>query len=217
MLLLPLDEGKAGAEFQEEGFDLAENGRLKVFFAVGVLEPEEIEDIRIAEDEIGRQRVAVAEGLQFLFDQFFRLLRDGRTLVEHRLDALLQRPRAPALDAAHFGVKVALKRVLEINDRLEMGPAQLSQQCGDNLEIGKRLRETDHVAQRLVRVAPAELLFQLSPQCGDNFFPIRGPLFLEDVAADAIADMPVSQYECRIDRLVGSLPSSNDDLPNFRE
>jgi hypothetical protein len=53
-------------------------------------------------------------------------------LVEHAADFLLQRPRAPALDPAHLGVEVAFEWVVDVDDLLEVGPCQLSPQCGDN-------------------------------------------------------------------------------------
>ena len=49
--LLPLDEGEASAQFEEEALDLPEDRRLEVLLAVGVREPQEGQHVRIAEDE----------------------------------------------------------------------------------------------------------------------------------------------------------------------
>ena len=95
-------------------------------------------------------------------------LREGGALVEHAVDPGPQRPHAPALDAAHLGVEVALERVLERNQGEEVGPAQLSHQCCDNLPVREDLGELDHAAEILLGEPSAEFGLQLSPQRGDN-------------------------------------------------
>lgn len=69
--LLPFDESEPSAEFEQNRLDLAEDGCFEVLLAVGVFQTEEVEDIRIAENEIGRERVVVAESFEFLLDQLF--------------------------------------------------------------------------------------------------------------------------------------------------
>src|ERR1019366_3251699 len=100
-----------------------------------------------------------------------------RALVKHRANLLFQRARAPVLDAAHLGIEVALKRVVDCDDLPEMCPAQLCPQCGHNLEIREDLSKSDHAEEAPLPEAPAELRLQLSPQCGDNLSTIVGPLF----------------------------------------
>ncbi len=39
----------------------------------------------------------------------------------------------------HCGIKLTLKRVIEINNRFKVGPTQLSPRCGDNLFVGKNV------------------------------------------------------------------------------
>ena len=51
--LLPSEEGEAGAEFEEEGLDLTEDGVFDIFFEVAVAEAEEVKDIGVAKDEVG--------------------------------------------------------------------------------------------------------------------------------------------------------------------
>jgi hypothetical protein len=50
---LATEEGEAVAEFEEEGFEFAQDGVFEVFFEVAVFEAEEVEDVGIAEDEVG--------------------------------------------------------------------------------------------------------------------------------------------------------------------
>jgi hypothetical protein len=62
-------------------------------------------------------------------------LGDGRAQVKLAADALAQCAHAPALDAAHFGVILALQRLLERQDFDEVAPAQFSRQRRDNLFV----------------------------------------------------------------------------------
>ena len=181
--LLPLDEREAGAELEEEALDFAQQRRLEVLLAVGVAQAEEVEQVGVLEDEVRRDLVGGAERGQLLADERVGLLRERRALVEHAVDLLLQHARAPALDAAHLGVEVALERVLHGDERLEVGPAQLSPQCGDNLGVGERLGELHHAAQVLLAEAPPEARLQLSPQRGDNLGAVLGAPLLQDVRA----------------------------------
>ena len=50
--LLAGGERKPGAEFDQERLHLAENGRFQVGFRVGVLEAQEVEEVRVAEHEV---------------------------------------------------------------------------------------------------------------------------------------------------------------------
>ena len=94
----------------------------------------------------------------------------GATL-QHPADFLFQRPRAPALKAAHLRVKVALERVGDRDDGLKVRPTQLSPQCGDNLFIRKNGRKLNHPMQVFLAVTTSKLPLQLSPQCGDKPSP----------------------------------------------
>jgi hypothetical protein len=67
---LAAEEGEAVAEFEEEGFEFAQDGVFEVLFEVTVLEAEEIEDVGIAEDEIGGELVLAAEGGKFGLGDF---------------------------------------------------------------------------------------------------------------------------------------------------
>src|SRR5437868_1863719 len=80
---------------------------------------------RIAEDEVGRQRVFLAQGIEFLPGQLARLFGKRGALEEHALHLGVQGADAPALDAAQLGIEVALQVVGEGNDLDEVAPAQL--------------------------------------------------------------------------------------------
>jgi hypothetical protein len=61
---------------------------------------------------------------------------------------------APALGLAHLDVKLAFKRVVDVDERLDVCPTQLSPQRGDNVRIREGLRKPQHVAQVPSHVVP---------------------------------------------------------------
>jgi hypothetical protein len=124
----PVDEREADPQLQDELLQLAEDGGLQVLLAVGVGQPEEVEEVRVAEDQVGRQLVLLAQCLQFLPRQLRRLPRQRRPLEQHVLYLGPQCPHGPALDATHLGVEVALHVVGEGDDLDEMTPAQVARQ-----------------------------------------------------------------------------------------
>src|SRR5882724_10336803 len=54
---LPRYKTKTSAQFQDERFHLAQDGGFNVLFAVRVLKTEEIQHVRIAEDQVWREFV----------------------------------------------------------------------------------------------------------------------------------------------------------------
>ena len=58
-------KAKPEPELEDEALQLAQDGRLEVLLAVAVLEAEEIEEVRVAKDQVGREPVLVAELGQF--------------------------------------------------------------------------------------------------------------------------------------------------------
>src|SRR5689334_17374804 len=76
--LLPGNEGEAGAQFEDESLHLAQDGAFEILFAVGVGQAEKIEEIRVAKNQVGRQRVFLAQGLQLLPGQLGGLPRESR-------------------------------------------------------------------------------------------------------------------------------------------
>lgn len=77
---------------------------------------EEIEGIGVVEDQIRSQPVGIAQLLQLVLDNLLGFPGKGGALVEHGIDLLLERPRAPRFDATHFGIKIALERIVLIDD-----------------------------------------------------------------------------------------------------
>lgn len=43
---------------------------FEIFFAVGVLETQEVEEVRVPEDEVRSQLVFLSRGFQFMFDKY---------------------------------------------------------------------------------------------------------------------------------------------------
>jgi hypothetical protein len=72
--LLPGDEGEAAAQFEQHALDLAQDGALEVAFAVGTLEPQQVEQVGIAEDDVGAH-LPVAKSADLGRDDVLRLLR----------------------------------------------------------------------------------------------------------------------------------------------
>jgi hypothetical protein len=72
------------------------------------------------------------------------LTRKSSALKEHGLNLILQRARVPALHAAHFRIEFATKSILYRQQQGKVRPSQLSQQCCDNLFIGKLFGELHH-------------------------------------------------------------------------
>jgi hypothetical protein len=50
------------------------------------VKPEEIEDVRVAEDQIGSEAVFIAQRSEFLLCQFGRLSREASALKKHPID-----------------------------------------------------------------------------------------------------------------------------------
>ena len=72
--LLTFDETEAASQFQEEGFNLAQDRRLEILLGVGVFQAEKVEHIGIAKDQVGRELVFLAKLFQLLPDELVRLL-----------------------------------------------------------------------------------------------------------------------------------------------
>jgi hypothetical protein len=57
----------------------------------------------------------------------------------------------------------------------------------------------DHPTQILLTEAAAELQLQLSPQCGDNLFPVFCSALREDIDVNAGADLPIQLHQGAVD------------------
>lgn len=106
---------------------------------------------------------------------------------------------APPSLLTHLQVEVALERVFEVDQGLEMRPAQLSPRCGDNVFCREGFGKAHHVVQVLAREASIVVGFQLSRQCGDNLLAISGPLPFQHLSADALANVPVQHRQGAVD------------------
>ena len=109
--LLALDKGEAAAQREQELLDLAEERRLQVLLAVRVAEAEEVQQVRILEDEFGRELPRLPQRRQLLPDELVGLVGERGALEEHAVDLLPKTPDTPALHAAHLDVEIALEGV----------------------------------------------------------------------------------------------------------
>ena len=62
--LLAGEEGEVAAELDDEALELGEDGRLQILLGVGVGQPEEVQDVRVTEGQVGRQSPLVAQCLE---------------------------------------------------------------------------------------------------------------------------------------------------------
>ena len=104
---LASEKGKAIAKFEQEGFEFAEDGIFKVFFEVSVVEAEEIEEVGITKDEVGRHAFFRAEAGELGFRDFCRLFGNGGALVEHGVQFACECASTPPLNTAHLGVEIS--------------------------------------------------------------------------------------------------------------
>src|ERR1017187_3823181 len=151
--LLAGHETEAYPQFEDEGFHLPQDRRLQILLGVGVFQPEKIEDVGIAEDQIGCELIFLAQLLEFQRRQFFWLPRQRGALEEHGTDLLSQRALVPALDAAHLGIEVALERVVQVDNEREVGPTQLCSQWLHNSGIREDLGKAHHIEEVTPREA----------------------------------------------------------------
>lgn len=145
-------------------------------------------------------------------NQFIGLLGDCRALVEPGIDSLGQHTRAPTFHPAHLGVEVALKGLVEVQQRTKVGPTQLSTQCVDNVFIGKNLGKPHHVAQVLRAKAAPVVNGQLLRQRCHDLLTVRRALALQHLGVDTLPHAPVEQREPHVDGDGGLLPSGIDEM-----
>lgn len=84
-------ESEAVAKFEKAGFELAEYGAFEVFLGVAIFHPEEVKDVEIAKDEIGK-----------ITDRWKHFLQSHRRLMKESTDGRGGRDRrswAPFLRA----------------------------------------------------------------------------------------------------------------------
>ena len=97
---------------------------------------------------------------------------------------------AKPFQPAKLNVEIAFQWIVEIDQGLEVGPAQLSPQCGDFFLVRKCFGKTEHVAEILGRKSASVASGQLFRQGEDDLFAIVGALAVEDVTVNALADLP---------------------------
>ncbi len=78
-------------------------------------------------------------------------------------------------------LEATLQQVIDVDERREVRPGQLSPQRGDNLFIRKRRGEPDHGEEISLSKPSPKLRLQLCSQRVHNLLPVLGPPFPQDV------------------------------------
>lgn len=118
--LLALYKRKAPAQFQDEGFQLAQDGGFQIGLVVALAQAQEVEEVRVFEDLGGGERLRRARYLQGgKFGSFEGLA----------FDLVCQLAYAPAVLRGLVGVKLAGLRGFQRHDGDHVAPAQLCRQC----------------------------------------------------------------------------------------
>src|SRR5208337_4194219 len=111
--LLAGEEGEVTPQLQDERLQLAEDRLLYVLFEVGAGQTQEVEEIGVAKDQVGRHLVLVPERGDVPGDQLVRLLAYGRPFEQQVANLVPERPSAPPLGPAQLGVALALQRIVD--------------------------------------------------------------------------------------------------------
>lgn len=119
------------------------------------------------------------------------------------------------LQAAHLGIELARQVALEVQDLLEVAPAQIRGESNDLVAIRPSLGKPYHREEILPAETSAILARQLSRQRRDNFVPIPGTCLAENIPPDTVTDLPVEQHEVGIDGLSDPQADGFDESANI--
>ena len=214
---LPRHQGEARARPQQEGLHLADDGGLQVALLPGIVQPQKVEDVGIAHEQRRRHALGAARRDRLLRDQRLGIAGQRQAFIELGVDAAAQRAGAPALDARHAGVVLALHGVLERNQHDEMRPAQFPGRRDDQGLVGKRGGELHHAPQVLLREAAAIVLDQMPGQHRQDLIAAACLPHLGCMAMDVLADVPVQQGEFTVDVGCHAKPSGLDQVPHIAQ
>lgn len=198
--LLPGDEREAGPELQEELLDVAEDGVLEVALQVAVVQPQEVEEVRVFQEEGRRHHLLLAKPGEIVPDGLLGLPGDGAPLVEHRTHPLLELPGGPALEAAQLGVEVPLEGVVDVSQRLDVRPGQFSPQRGENPLIRKSLRDAETMSELLSAPAAPVALGELARERVDDLLAVCRALTPEHLGVETAPDLPVQERQLGVHR-----------------
>ena len=117
---------------------------------------------------------------------------------------------------AEFSIELTFERVFNIDQGLDVGPAQLSTQCVEFLFICKSLRTAETMSKLLVAPAFTIGQCQLVRKLMNCLFTLFSPLHLQDFGLDPFTYSPVKNAKLGIDgtrqSLTGSIDQSRDVL-----
>jgi hypothetical protein len=116
----------------------------------------------------------------------------------------------PTLAATPFQIELPLEWIVDVDQAVHMGPAQLSTQCVGNVFGLEHPGNAQHVTQVLATNDTAMPGFQFACGCSDGLPAVSGTRPLKYLAPYALTDGPVQQGQCRIDRGGQSRPRVAD-------
>jgi hypothetical protein len=139
-------------EFEQEALQLAQDRGFEITLAVGIPQAEEVEQVRIAEHEIRCERIGILKLLEIRPNCCFRQPRNGRAFEQHAADAIAKGADAPAFHPAHVGVELSRQLVFQVENFLEMAPAEVLRESRYLRLVRPDLDKPDHMKE----VLPAE-------------------------------------------------------------
>src|SRR5450759_4979482 len=142
--LLARDEAEVRTELEQEALHLVEDRALQVRFAVLGVEPEEVENVGVAEREARGGHTTVAKRGDLDLDAADWPARGDGALVELVADLGAQCALRPMLMRAHLKVEVALWLLIDGEEFDDVGPRQLLRQWRNNLRVRILRRELHH-------------------------------------------------------------------------
>lgn len=159
----------------------------------------------------------VLQAGKFGLDRFIRAARDGGPFKEHPADPASEGTNAPTFNTAHLRIEVALDRILQIKDFLEVTPAKAFRKLKDAAFFWPESREAHHVEQILPAETKAELVRQLSRQCRDNLLAVAGSLATEHLLRETRSNPPVEKHQFAIDKTSRTSTRALNQLSQFTQ
>lgn len=196
--LLPGDEREAGPELQQELLDIAEDGVLEIALQVAVLQPQEVEEVWVLQEERRRHHLLLAQPGEVVPDGLLGLPGDRAPLGQHRAHPLLELPGGPALEAAQLGVEVPLEGVVDVCEGPDMGPAQVDTQRVENPFVRESLRDAETMSELLDTPASPGVRVEPPRERVNDLVAVRRALATEHLRVEPTPDLQVHEGELRV-------------------
>ena len=119
---------------------------------------------------------------------------DRGTFEHHAANTITECADTPPLVSAHLSIEPAGQLVFQVQDFLEMAPAEVLCQNRHLSLLRPGLDESDHMEEVLAAEAGAILSRQLSRQRRDNLNTVFRPGVAEDIAPYPAPNLPVEHH-----------------------